>query len=69
MQAFDELVLLKRGGVVVYSGKLGRRSADMIAYFESIPGVPSIADGFNPVRPSRERSHTFRVQGLVATGN
>ena len=49
-QAFDELVLLKRGGVIIYSGTLGQYSADMVGYFESIPGVPPIANSFNPVR-------------------
>lgn len=50
LQAFDELVLLKRGGVVIYSGKLGQHSVDMISYFESIRGVPPILEDFNPVR-------------------
>ena len=38
LQAFDELVLMKRGGVLIYAGSLGKFSADMISYFEGIPG-------------------------------
>ncbi|KAM3212471.1 hypothetical protein ACQJBY_065487 [Aegilops geniculata] len=47
-EAFDELLLLKRGGQVIYSGKLGRNSQKMIEYFQAIPGVPKIKDKYNP---------------------
>ncbi|GJM98188.1 hypothetical protein PR202_ga15175 [Eleusine coracana subsp. coracana] len=47
-EAFDELLLLKRGGQVIYSGQLGRNSQKMIDYFEAIPGVPKIKDKYNP---------------------
>ncbi|CAD6336580.1 unnamed protein product [Miscanthus lutarioriparius] len=47
-EAFDELLLLKRGGQVIYSGKLGRNSQKMVEYFEAIPGVPKIKDKYNP---------------------
>lgn len=50
LQTFDELVLLKRGGVIIYSGKLGKDSSTMVSYFESIPGVPKIPANYNPVR-------------------
>ena len=33
LQAFDELLLLKRGGETIYNGKLGEHSADLIKYF------------------------------------
>ncbi len=33
-QAFDDLLLLKRGGRTIYCGPLGARSADMVAYFQ-----------------------------------
>lgn len=36
-QAFDELLLLKRGGRTIYCGPLGRQSADLIAYFQVSP--------------------------------
>jgi ABC-type multidrug transport system ATPase subunit len=33
-EAFDELLLMKRGGQVIYSGPLGRNSQKIIEYFE-----------------------------------
>ncbi len=33
-QSFDELLLMKRGGRIIYFGPLGRYSCNMIAYFE-----------------------------------
>ncbi|XAR60730.1 Iron-chelate-transporting ATPase [Bertholletia excelsa] len=47
-EAFDELLLMKRGGRVIYGGKLGEKSQTMIDYFQSIPGVSPIPDGYNP---------------------
>jgi ABC-type multidrug transport system ATPase subunit len=35
-EAFDELLLMKRGGQVIYSGTLGRNSCKIIEYFEVI---------------------------------
>lgn len=47
-EAFDELFLMKRGGQEIYVGPLGKQSCHLIKYFESIPGVPKIPDGYNP---------------------
>lgn len=47
-EAFDELLLLKRGGQVIYAGPLGDRSCKLVDYFQAVPGVPPIKDGFNP---------------------
>ncbi|KAL6865260.1 hypothetical protein ACP4OV_016411 [Aristida adscensionis] len=47
-ESFDELLLMKRGGQLIYSGSLGPLSRDLIRYFEAIPGVPSIKDDQNP---------------------
>uniref|UniRef100_A0ACD5VQG7 Uncharacterized protein n=2 Tax=Avena sativa TaxID=4498 RepID=A0ACD5VQG7_AVESA len=47
-EAFDELLLLKRGGQVIYSGPLGRNSHKVVEYFQEIPGVPKIVDKCNP---------------------
>ncbi|KAL3616200.1 ABC transporter G member 31 [Castilleja foliolosa] len=47
-EAFDELLLMKRGGRVIYGGKLGDRSQTMIDYFQGISGVTPISDGYNP---------------------
>ncbi|XP_078170470.1 ABC transporter G family member 45-like isoform X2 [Carex rostrata] len=47
-EAFDELMLMKKGGQLLYSGSLGPFSSNMIQYFESIPGVPKIIEDQNP---------------------
>jgi energy-coupling factor transporter ATP-binding protein EcfA2/ABC-type multidrug transport system permease subunit len=47
-EAFDELLLLKRGGQIIYAGPVGRRSHKLIEYFEAVPGVPQITEGYNP---------------------
>ncbi|XP_059287192.1 pleiotropic drug resistance protein 1-like [Lycium ferocissimum] len=47
-EAFDELFLMKRGGQEIYVGPLGHHSCDLIRYFESIPGVSKIQEGYNP---------------------
>ncbi|XP_050384102.1 ABC transporter G family member 29-like [Argentina anserina] len=47
-EAFDELLLLKRGGQIIYSGPLGRNSHKIIEYFEAIPGVQNIKEKYNP---------------------
>eukprot|EP00897_Mesotaenium_endlicherianum_P001116 jgi/Mesen1/11004/ME000098S10399 len=47
-EAFDELLLMKRGGQVIYMGPLGRDSQLMIDYFQSLKNVPKIAEGYNP---------------------
>ncbi|EPS60993.1 hypothetical protein M569_13808, partial [Genlisea aurea] len=46
--AFDELLLLKRGGEEIYVGPLGRHSCELINYFEAVEGVVKIRDGYNP---------------------
>ncbi|KAK4764117.1 hypothetical protein SAY87_013555 [Trapa incisa] len=47
-EAFNELLLMKRGGRVIYGGKLGKNSEVLINYFQKIPGVSPILDGYNP---------------------
>ncbi|KAH7447509.1 hypothetical protein KP509_01G109800 [Ceratopteris richardii] len=47
-EAFDELILMKLGGRLTYSGALGECSKKLVDYFESIPGVPKIEEGRNP---------------------
>ncbi|KAK7410283.1 hypothetical protein VNO78_00953 [Psophocarpus tetragonolobus] len=46
--AFDELLLLKRGGEEIYVGPLGQQCSDLINHFEGINGVPKIKNGYNP---------------------
>ncbi|KAK3001843.1 hypothetical protein RJ639_020587 [Escallonia herrerae] len=47
-EAFDELLLLKSGGRMIYSGRLGQHSSKVIKYFEGISGVPKIRHKQNP---------------------
>ncbi|XP_059597445.1 pleiotropic drug resistance protein 2 [Vitis vinifera] len=47
-EAFDELLLMKRGGQIIYAGPLGRNSHKLVEYFEAVPGVPKVRDGQNP---------------------
>ncbi|KAK4559505.1 hypothetical protein RGQ29_008644 [Quercus rubra] len=48
-EAFDELMLLKRGGQIIYSGELGQNSSKLIEYLEQgVPGVPKIKENYNP---------------------
>ncbi|KAK2418391.1 pleiotropic drug resistance protein [Trifolium repens] len=47
-EAFDELLLMKRGGQIIYAGPLGHQSHKLIEYFEAIEGVPKIKVGYNP---------------------
>ncbi|TYH10102.1 hypothetical protein ES288_A07G151900v1 [Gossypium darwinii] len=42
------IILMKRGGQIIYSGELGQNSCKLIEYFEGIPGVPKIKDNYNP---------------------
>ncbi|MBA0582089.1 hypothetical protein Gorai_024241, partial [Gossypium raimondii] len=47
-EAFDELILMKTGGHVIYCGPLGQNSMRVVEYFQNIPGVPKIKDNYNP---------------------
>uniref|UniRef100_A0ACD5W7I6 Uncharacterized protein n=2 Tax=Avena sativa TaxID=4498 RepID=A0ACD5W7I6_AVESA len=47
-ESFDDLLLMKRGGQVIYAGELGRHSHKLVEYFEAIPGVAKITEGYNP---------------------
>ncbi|GAB4850285.1 transcription factor [Ancistrocladus abbreviatus] len=57
-EAFDELLLMKRGGQVIYFGPLGRNSQKLIDYFEAIVGVPKIKENYNPAAWMLEVSST-----------
>lgn len=37
--AFDELLLLKRGGETIFNGQLGQRAQRLVRYFEEVEGV------------------------------
>ncbi|MFQ6652112.1 hypothetical protein Gotur_024127 [Gossypium turneri] len=47
-EAFNEIILMKRGGQIIYSGELGQNSCNLIEYFEGIPGVLKIKENYNP---------------------
>ena len=46
--SFDSLLLLKRGGEVVFFGELGDESANLITYLERFSSTPKIQLGENP---------------------
>ena len=43
-----QLVLMKRGGEIIYVGPLGPESQALVDYLEAIEGVPKITPGYNP---------------------
>ncbi|KAH7835973.1 hypothetical protein Vadar_031613 [Vaccinium darrowii] len=47
-ETFNELILLKTGGRIIYSGPLGQHSSTVIKYFEVISGVPIMRNDYNP---------------------
>lgn len=62
LQSFDELVLLKPGGRMIYCGPTGHNSEGLVKFFEQLEGVPRIQEGINPAtwmlevtRPAEER--------------
>ncbi|KAL0454582.1 UNVERIFIED_CONTAM: Pleiotropic drug resistance protein 3 [Sesamum latifolium] len=47
-EAFDDLLLLKMGGRMIYYGPLGHHSSKVIEYLEGISGVPKFRNSCNP---------------------
>ncbi|KAJ0490400.1 putative ABC-type sulfate transporter [Helianthus annuus] len=47
-ESFDELLLMKIGGQIIYAGPLGHQSHNLVEHFEAIPGIPKIKNGYNP---------------------
>jgi ABC-type multidrug transport system ATPase subunit/ABC-type multidrug transport system permease subunit len=45
---FDDLLLMRRGGSVVFFGELGQGSGNLIRYFEAIPGTKPCPVSYNP---------------------
>lgn len=45
---FDSLLLLQRGGWMVFFGPIGRRARDFVRYMEGIPGMPRCPPAMNP---------------------
>ncbi|EFN53196.1 hypothetical protein CHLNCDRAFT_36538 [Chlorella variabilis] len=47
-KAFDELLLLKRGGSTIFAGELGTGASNLVAYLQQFKGVTAIKPGYNP---------------------
>lgn len=47
LQAFNELLLLQRGGSTLFCGELGEGSKNLITYFKKL-GADDISPGYNP---------------------
>ncbi|KAK9815874.1 hypothetical protein WJX72_011087 [[Myrmecia] bisecta] len=47
-EAFDQLLLLKRGGWTVFFGLLGDESSQLLHYFDKFDGMPPFEKGSNP---------------------
>ncbi|KAF3328503.1 pleiotropic drug resistance protein 1-like protein [Carex littledalei] len=62
--AFDELFLMKRGEEEIYWGPIGHNGSDLIKYFESIPGIVKIKDGYNPATWMLEVSTLAQEEAL-----
>ena len=43
--AFDDLLLLKRGGETIFCGPLGEDAQLLVGYIEAIPGCPKMKQG------------------------
>lgn len=63
-ETFDELLLIKQGGRVIFSGLTGKESCNLIAHFEHIDGVPPIQQGHNPATWMLEISGTTTERNL-----
>ncbi|XP_043698940.1 ABC transporter G family member 32 isoform X1 [Telopea speciosissima] len=57
-ESFDELLLMKRGGELIYAGPLGTKSYKLIKYFEAVEGVAKIRPGYNPATWMLEATST-----------
>lgn len=47
-ESFDELLLMKRGGELIYAGPLGTNSHKVVQFFEAVQGVTTLRPGSNP---------------------
>ena len=48
LQAFDELLLLKRGGETIFHGAIGKEASGLRGYLEGLEGVQPMRPGQNP---------------------
>ncbi|KAG1677137.1 hypothetical protein FOA52_000943 [Chlamydomonas sp. UWO 241] len=47
-EAFDNLLLMQRGGRTAYFGQLGFESSKLVGYLQAVPGCEPVKDGVNP---------------------
>ncbi|EFN53324.1 hypothetical protein CHLNCDRAFT_58610 [Chlorella variabilis] len=47
-KAFDELLLLKRGGSTIFAGELGTGASNLVSYLQQFKAVTPITAGYNP---------------------
>ncbi|KAE8973693.1 ABC transporter G family member 29 [Phytophthora fragariae] len=63
---FDRLLLLQRGGQTAFYGDLGEDCRNLIDYFENIPGVAPLPEGYNREEPTFEyKSDDLLVQARL----
>ena len=60
-QAFDELLLLQRGGATLYFGEMGKESQTLIDYFQDL-GADPIEKGYNPATWVLEQTTTSKEE-------
>lgn len=58
-EQFDRLLLLRRGGRVVYHGPIGERSKQLVDYLQGIPGTL-------PIKDSRYNPATYMLEAIGA---
>lgn len=65
---FSHALILRPGGEIIFAGPLGPKAEAMVAYFESIPGVPAFQRGGNPATYALELTAPQREDKDKANG-
>ncbi|CAI9267836.1 unnamed protein product [Lactuca saligna] len=63
-ESFDELLLMKHGGKLIYAGPLGTGSHKVIQFFQGVKGVSKIRSGYNPAAWILEATSTTEENRL-----
>ena len=66
LQAFDDLLLLKSGGVVTYHGSLGKHSCRLIEYFQ-VSSLPACVCAGIPLQPACSTSRLEHLHSFAAS--
>ncbi|GJU56361.1 plant PDR ABC transporter associated protein [Tanacetum coccineum] len=61
-ESFAELLLMKIGGQIIFAGTLGHQSHKLVEYFQAIPGVPKIRNGYNPATWALDLTSSAEIQ-------